>query len=82
MCEASLERCPAGGGELRQVALGVAAVAHLVSGDAEASRARSAEAERAEQDGAGRLCSPTGLPRLCPTCSTPTPRRRWRGSSG
>ena len=53
MCEASLERWPAGGGELRQVALGVAAVAHLVSGDAEASRARSAEAERAERDGAG-----------------------------
>ena len=53
MCEASLERWPEGGGELRQVALGVAAVAHLVSGDAEASRARSAEAERAERDGAG-----------------------------
>ena len=53
MCEASLKRWPEGGGELRQVALGVAAVAHLVSGDAEASRARSAEAERAERDGAG-----------------------------
>lgn len=53
MCEASLERWPEGGGELRQVALGVAAVAHLVAGDAEASRARSAEAERAEAEGAG-----------------------------
>ena len=53
MCEASLERWPEGGGELRQVALGVAAVAHLVAGNAEASRARSAEAERAEAEGAG-----------------------------
>ena len=53
MCEASLQRWPEGGGELRQVALGVAAVAHLVTGDAEASRSRSAEAERAEEEGAG-----------------------------
>jgi predicted ATPase len=53
MCEAALARWPEGGGEVRQVALGVAAVAHLVSGDAEASRARSAEAERAEAEGAG-----------------------------
>jgi predicted ATPase len=53
MCEAALTRWPEGGGELRQVALGVAAVAHLVSGDADASRARSLEAERAEEEGAG-----------------------------
>jgi len=53
MCEAALERWPEGGGELRQIALGVAAVAHLVSGDADAARARSSEAERAEAEGAG-----------------------------
>jgi predicted ATPase len=53
MAEAALQRWPEGGGELRQVALGAAAVAHLVSGDADASRARSAEAERAEEAGAG-----------------------------
>jgi len=53
MCEAALARWPEGGGELRQVALGVAAVAHLVSGDADRSRARSAEAEEAERQGAG-----------------------------
>jgi predicted ATPase len=53
MCEAALTRWPTGGGELRQVALGVAAVAHFVSGDADAARARAAEAERAEAEGAG-----------------------------
>ncbi|HET8820991.1 MAG TPA: hypothetical protein VFM57_05550, partial [Thermoleophilaceae bacterium] len=53
MCEEALRRWPEGGGEMRQVALGAAAVAHLVSGDADASRARSAEAERAEAEGAG-----------------------------
>jgi predicted ATPase len=53
MCEEALRRWPEGGGEMRQVALGASAVAHLVSGDAEASRARSAEAERAEAEGAG-----------------------------
>ena len=53
MCESALARWPEGGGEMRQVALGAAAVAHLVAGDAEASRARSAEAERAEAEGAG-----------------------------
>ncbi len=53
MCEAALSRWPEGGGELRQIALGVAAVAHLVSGDADAARARAAEAERAEAEGAG-----------------------------
>ena len=53
MCEAALARWPEGGGELRQVALGAAAVAHLVSGDAERSRARSAEADEAERRGAG-----------------------------
>jgi tetratricopeptide (TPR) repeat protein len=53
MCEAALSRWPEGGGELRQIALGVAAVAHLVSGDADAARARASEAERAEAEGAG-----------------------------
>ncbi|HEX6583620.1 MAG TPA: NB-ARC domain-containing protein [Thermoleophilaceae bacterium] len=53
MCEAALSRWPQGGGELRQIALGVAAVAHLVSGDADAARARASEAERAEAEGAG-----------------------------
>jgi len=53
MCEAALERWPSGGGELRQVALGAAAVAHFVSGDADAARARAAEAQRAEEEGAG-----------------------------
>ena len=53
MCEAALERWPTGGGALRQVALGSAAVAHFVSGDADAARARADEAERAEADGAG-----------------------------
>jgi predicted ATPase len=53
MCEAALARWPQGGGEMRQVALGAAAVAHLVSGDADASRARSAEAVRGEAEGAG-----------------------------
>jgi predicted ATPase len=53
MCEDALSRWPEGGGEMRQVALGAAAVAHLVSGDAERSRARSAEAEEAERRGAG-----------------------------
>ena len=53
MCEAALERWPEGGGEMRQVALGVAAVALFVSGDADASRARSAEAAHAEAAGAG-----------------------------
>ena len=53
MCEAALSRWPQGGGELRQIALGVAAVAHLVSGDADAARARASEAERAEEEGAG-----------------------------
>jgi predicted ATPase len=53
MCEAALSRWPEGGGELRQIALGVAAVAHLVSGDADAARARSSEAEEAEARGAG-----------------------------
>jgi predicted ATPase len=53
MCESALARWPEGGGEMRQVALGAAAVAHLVAGDAEASRARSSEAERAEAEGAG-----------------------------
>ena len=53
MCEAALSRWPDGGGEMRQVALGAAAVAHLVSGDAERSRARSAEAEEAERRDAG-----------------------------
>jgi predicted ATPase len=53
MCEAALRRWPSGGGELRQVALGAAAVAHFVSGDADAARARAEEAERAEADGAG-----------------------------
>ena len=53
MCEATLQRWPEGGGELRQVALGVTAVAHLVSGDADAARARASEAELAEAEGAG-----------------------------
>jgi predicted ATPase len=53
MCEDALTRWPEGGGEMRQVALGAAAVAHLVSGDAARSRARSAEAEEAERRGAG-----------------------------
>ena len=53
MCEAALARWPEGGGEMRQIALGVAAVGHLVSGEADASRARSAEAARAEAAGAG-----------------------------
>ena len=53
MCEDALTRWPEGGGEMRQVALGAAAVAHLVSGDAERSRARSTEAEEAERSGAG-----------------------------
>jgi predicted ATPase len=53
MCEAALARWPTGGGELRQVALGSAAVAHFVSGDADAARARAAEAEQAEAEGAG-----------------------------
>jgi tetratricopeptide (TPR) repeat protein len=53
MCEATLHRWPEGGGELRQVALGVTAVAHLVSGDSGAARARASEAEQAEAEGAG-----------------------------
>jgi predicted ATPase len=53
MCEAALHRWPTGGGELRQVALGAAAVAHFVSGNAHAARERAEEAERAEADGAG-----------------------------
>jgi predicted ATPase/tetratricopeptide (TPR) repeat protein len=53
MCEEALTRWPSGGGEMRQVALGVAAGAHMVTGDADASRARSAEAEQAEASLAG-----------------------------
>ena len=73
MCEAALRRWPTG----RRAApggLGVAAVAHFVSGDPEAARARPRRPSVRRRRAQGRRSWLTAPRRWWPTPSTPTPR--------